>query len=114
MMRRMLRRIAVKGFKSLLDVDQELPSLAVFAGPNAAGKSNLLDAIQTLSRLGTERTFSDALAEPIRGFPAELFTFPEDGLPGLLAKRRAKLCLEAEPDEHDKLAALAQRGWFNL
>lgn len=92
----MLKRLAAKGFKSLIDVDRELPRLAVFAGPNAAGKSNFLDAIQTLARLGTSRTLADALAPPIRGFPAELFTLPPEGLPGLLDQRSASFCLEAD------------------
>jgi predicted ATPase len=34
-----LRRIAIKGFKSLVDVELVLPQLVVLAGPNAAGKS---------------------------------------------------------------------------
>ena len=52
----MLKRLAVRGFKSLQDVSVEFPRMAVLFGPNAAGKSNLLDAIQALSRIGTQRT----------------------------------------------------------
>ena len=55
----MLERLTVHDFKSLQDVTVELPRVAVFFGPNAAGKSNLLDAIQLLSRIGTERTLMD-------------------------------------------------------
>lgn len=92
----MLRRIAIKGFKSLEDVELELPRLAVLAGPNAAGKSNLLDAIQMLARAGTQRTLADALAEPIRGFPAEAFTLPVGGLSGLMDQPAASFSLEAD------------------
>jgi predicted ATPase len=92
----MLRRFAIRGFKSLVDVDRELPRLVVLAGPNAAGKSNFLDAIQAFARLGTQRTLADALAPPIRGFPAELYTLPADGLPGLLRQPSATLSLEAD------------------
>lgn len=92
----MLRRFAITGFKSITNVEQELPRLAVLAGPNAAGKSNFLDAVQTLARLGTERTVSDALAPPIRGFPAELFTLPQEGLPKLLKQSEAKFAIEAD------------------
>lgn len=92
----MLRRIAIKGFKSLVDVELELPRLAVLAGPNAAGKSNLLDAIQMLARAGTQRTLADALGDPIRGFPDEAFTLPAGGLPGLLAQPSASFELEAD------------------
>ena len=64
----MLRSLHIKGFKSLADVQLALPRLTVLFGPNAAGKSNVLDAVQALSRIGTLRTLSDALAEPIIGF----------------------------------------------
>lgn len=91
-----LRRIHIQGFKSLVDVELELPRLAVLAGPNAAGKSNVLDAVQTLARAGTQRTLADALSEPIRGFPAEAFTLPAGGLPELLTQQSARFSIEAD------------------
>jgi predicted ATPase len=94
--RTVLHRIAIRGFKSLQDIELELPRLAVFAGPNAAGKSNLLDAIQMLARVATERTLAEALSKPIRGFPTEAFTLPPGGLPALLALPEARLELEAD------------------
>jgi predicted ATPase len=92
----LLNRLRVQGFKSIADVDVGFPRLTVLFGPNAAGKSNLLDAIQALSRLGTERTVSDALSEPIRGHPIEAFAFPAGGLSDLLSKPRETFRLEAE------------------
>jgi len=92
----MLRRLAIRGFKSFVDVELELPRLAVLAGPNAAGKSNALDALQMLARAGTQRTLAEALAPPIRGFPAEAFTLPPGGLPELLAQRSARFSFEAD------------------
>jgi len=92
----MLRRIAIKGFKSLVDVELELPRLVVLAGPNAAGKSNVLDALQMLARSGTQRTLTEALAEPIRGFPAEAFTLPQGGLPELLEQPTARFVIESD------------------
>lgn len=89
-----LKRLMVKGFKSLEEVEVEFPRMAVLFGPNAAGKSNLLDAIQALSRIGTSRTLSDALSEPIRGYPIEAFTFPAGGLPSLLSQDAASFSLE--------------------
>jgi AAA15 family ATPase/GTPase len=62
----MLRSFAAKGFKSLHDVHIELPWFSVFFGPNAVGKSNLLDALQVLSRLASQQTISDALHGPVR------------------------------------------------
>ena len=57
----MLKKLTVRNFKSLNDVTVELPRLSVLFGPNAVGKSNLLDAIQALSRIGNAPTLSDAL-----------------------------------------------------
>ncbi len=92
----MLKRIAVRSFKSLEDVCVEFPRMAVLFGTNAAGKSNLLDAIQALSRIGTQRTLSDALSEPIRGYPIEAFFFPSGGLAELLAAQSARFSFEAD------------------
>jgi predicted ATPase len=91
----LLTRLTVQQFKSLGDVGIWFPRLTVFFGPNAAGKSNILDAIQALSRIGTSRTLSDALAEPIRGYPIEAFTFPPGGLPELLSTERASFTVGA-------------------
>jgi predicted ATPase len=91
-----LKRLSINGFKSLTDVEFELPRLVVLFGPNAAGKSNLLDAIQMLARAGTQRTLADALSDPIRGFPAEAFTLPRGGLPELLQTPSAGFSIEAD------------------
>jgi predicted ATPase len=94
----MLRRLRVRGFKSLHDIEIELAPLVVLFGPNAAGKSNLLEAMQLLSRMVTERTLKDAFGEPLRGHPLEAFSLPDDGLQGLLTQQRAELSLEADID----------------
>jgi len=91
-----LKRLRVTGFKSLLDVDVKLPRLAVLFGPNAAGKSNLIDAVQALSRFANTRTLSDALSEPIRGYPIESFSFPAGGLKELLTRESAQFSIEAD------------------
>jgi predicted ATPase len=91
-----LEKLTVRGFKSLASVeDVELPRLTVLFGPNAAGKSNLIDAIQVLSRLATSRTISDAISDPIRGYPIEAFSFPAGGLARLLGQSAAAFELEA-------------------
>jgi predicted ATPase len=94
----MLTRLKARGFKSLTGIDISLPNLTVVFGPNAAGKSNILDAVQALSRIGTSRTLSDALSDPIRGYPIEAFTFPPGGLPTLLGEKTANFELEATLD----------------
>jgi len=94
----MLSRLRVRGFKSITDLQVDFPALTVLFGPNAAGKSNLLEAIQMLSRIGTSRTLAEAFAEPVRGYPLEAFCFPRGGLPELLKKPEAELTLEATID----------------
>lgn len=92
----MLTRLRVQGFKSLHDADIRLAPLVVLMGPNAAGKSNLLEALLLLSRLATEQTLAAAFEPPLRGYPLEAFNLPGKGLEGLLQQERAELCLEAE------------------
>lgn len=92
----MLKRVHVRGFKSLHDVKVDLAPLVVILGPNAAGKSNFLEALGFLARLGTERTLDDAFKSPFRGYPAEAFTLPETGLTGLLSQASADLSIEAD------------------
>jgi predicted ATPase len=91
----LLSQLTVKGFKSLDEVSVTFPRLTVLFGPNTAGKSNLLDAVQALSRIGTSRTLSDALSEPIRGYPVEAFAFPKGGLAELLSMKKSHFELDA-------------------
>ena len=62
----MLRRIHIRNYKSLVDLEVTLDSLVVVFGPNGAGKSNFLDALQLLSRMATSRTLTDAFEPPYR------------------------------------------------
>jgi predicted ATPase len=73
----MLTRIEIDGFKTFEDFSLDLGPLAVIAGSNAAGKSNLFDAIQLLARITTwdVRTAVTGL----RGDPHELFRRHADG-----------------------------------
>ena len=54
----MLTRVHIQGYKSLKDVSVNLSELAVLFGPNAAGKSNFLDALQLFARLATSMSIS--------------------------------------------------------
>lgn len=93
----MLKRIHIRGFKSLLDVEVELAPLVVVFGANAAGKSNLLESLLLLSRLVGERTLADAFKAPaLRGYPVEAFSLPEGGLAELLTRDQAELSIEAD------------------
>ena len=92
----MLTRIRIKGYKSFQDVEVRLSPLAVMFGPNAAGKSNLLDALQLLAKLGTSRTVKEAFDPPCRGKPLESFTIGEGGIRGLIAQERLTFSIEAD------------------
>src|SRR4051812_1222112 len=93
----MLKRVRIQGFKSLADVEVRLQPLVVLFGPNAAGKSNFLDALQLLSRLaGDVMGLRQAFAPPYRGSALEAYSFDGEGLEGL--RRRESLLLSLEVD----------------
>lgn len=92
----MLKRIAIEGYKSLRNIDVELARLTVLFGPNASGKSNFIDGLQLLSRVASSRTLSDAMSEPLRGYPIEQFSFPSGGLASLLNQESAEFSFEVE------------------
>ncbi|OHB76536.1 MAG: recombinase RecF [Planctomycetes bacterium RBG_16_64_10] len=92
----MLNRIHIRGYKSLLDVEVELRPLTVLFGPNAAGKSNFLDALQLLSHTATSRTLKEAFEPPYRGKPLESFSFGERGLKQLLEQESARFSIEVD------------------
>lgn len=92
----MLKRIHIRGYKSLVDVEVRLEPLSVLFGPNAAGKSNFLDALQLLSRAAVSRTLKDAFEPPYRGKPLESFSFGEGGLEHLLEQESARFSIEVD------------------
>src|SRR5262249_21992044 len=57
----MITRVEIDGFKSFHDFALDLEPLTIIAGPNAAGKSNLFDALHLLSKLA-EPGLPDAFA----------------------------------------------------
>ncbi|WP_020493968.1 AAA family ATPase [Verrucomicrobium sp. 3C] len=62
----MLNRIKILDYKSLRNVEVRLQPLSVLFGPNAAGKSNFLDALQLLSKTASSRTLKEAFEPPSR------------------------------------------------
>lgn len=92
----MLTRVHVRNYKSLADVEVKLEPLTVLFGPNAAGKSNLLDVLQLLSKLGTSRTLKDAFDSPYRGKPLESFRIGKKGIKGLVEQERLVFSIEAD------------------
>ena len=105
----MLKRIRIGGYKSLQDVDVSLPPLAVLFGPNAVGKSNFLDALQLLSKLGTSRTLKEAFDPPYRGKPLESFTVGEEGFRGLAERERLVFSVAADLSLSDSIVESVNR-----
>ncbi len=75
----MLKRVQIRGYKSLGDLEVHLHPLSVLFGPNGAGKSNFLDALQLVSRIAASRTLKEAFEPPYRGKPLESFAFNGKG-----------------------------------
>lgn len=74
----MLTRLEIDGFKTFENLDITFSPFTVILGSNAAGKSNLFDAIKLLSNLAT-KDVNEALKD-MRGEPLELFRqFPSQG-----------------------------------
>ena len=106
----MLKRIKIQGYKSLDNVDVQLKPLSVLFGPNAAGKSNFLDAIQLLSRIATSKTLREAFEPPYRGKPLESFSLcGSSGLNDLLQKENAKFSIEADIELSDGVVQSVNR-----
>ena len=47
----MIKKLKIKNYKSLKDVELELDKFNVLIGPNASGKSNLLDCLTFISEI---------------------------------------------------------------
>lgn len=92
----MLKRVHIKGYKSLHGTEVRLEPLSVLFGPNAAGKSNFLDALQLLSKLGTSRTLKEAFGPPYRGKPIESFSVGKGSFRGLVRRRRLAFSIEVD------------------
>ncbi|AGY56942.1 AAA family ATPase [Gloeobacter kilaueensis] len=105
----MIRRVKITGYKSLRDVEiNPLPQITLIFGPNAAGKSNLFDALGLLSRTaGANATLKDAFRAH-RGTPLEAFSFDETGLEGLLKKKSAQFTIEVDVSLSDSVISLVE------
>ena len=105
----MLKRVHVKGYKSLVDVELSLEPLTLLIGANAAGKSNLLDALQLLAGMATGRILKQAFDPPYRGKPLESFHIGEQGIRGLLQQDRLTFSIEADLEISEAVAEAVDR-----
>lgn len=97
----MLTRLRVQGFKSLKNVEFDLAELVIVFGPNAAGKSNVLESLVLLSRLVRERTLAEAFDAGIRGYPVEAFRVDEDTTEDAPRRLRIEADTAARPRDHE-------------
>jgi predicted ATPase len=105
----MIRRVHIKGYKSLANVEVSLKPLSAFFGPNAAGKSNFLDALQLLARTATSRTLKEAFEPPYRGTPLESFTFGPQGIESLLEQDSVSFTIEVDVELSPVVVATVNR-----
>lgn len=91
----MIRRIKIDGYKSFKGFELELRPLSVIFGPNASGKSNLLDAVYLLSRAVTCRNLKEAFSGH-RGLPLESFSYGTGTYEELLEKERVRAEMEVD------------------
>ena len=68
----MITYLKINGFKSFHNFEMEFTPLTIVAGTNAAGKSNLFDALNLLSRLAEVDKIHTAFREGQRGDLFEL------------------------------------------
>ena len=92
----MLKRVHVKGYKSLADVEVGARAASRAVRTERLGKSNFLDALRLLSMVGTSRTLRDAFDSPYRGTPIESFHMGREGIEGLSAQERLAFSIEAD------------------
>src|SRR5579863_93539 len=97
----MLKRVRIVGYKSFVELDLSLRPLSVLIGPNSAGKSNFLDALQLLSRMATKPTLKEAFDSPYRGTPLESFNFLGEGVQGLLSRSALSFSIEVDVELSD-------------
>ena len=104
----MIRRVRIEGYKSLQSVELELRPLTLIVGPNAAGKSNLFDALRLLSRIVASRSLQEAFADH-RGDPLEAFSYSEGGLEALLQKETARFTIEVDVELSQEVKARTEQ-----
>jgi len=102
----MIRRLRIRGYKSLRNSALELGPITVILGPNAAGKSNLLDLLGLLSELASRETVREAF-KGHRGRPLEAFHSPKgfgkDQYRELLQEHRLSFRVECDLELHPRI-----------
>ncbi len=98
----MIRRIEIEGYKSFRKLELRLRPLSIIIGPNASGKSNLLDALYLIARVVNKRNLKEAF-EGHRGLPLESFFYGDEGYDELLKKPSARFSFEIDVEISDSI-----------
>jgi predicted ATPase len=96
----MITRVEIDGFKTFQNFALDLEPLTIIAGPNSAGKSNLFDGLQLLSRLS--ETGLTAAFQNGRGRIRDQFSWFR-GEPGRFLKLAVELLLADQGNGHERL-----------
>jgi len=91
----MLKRLKIENYKSFKSIEIRFKDINVIMGPNAAGKSNLLDAIYLISKIVTSRNINEAF-KGHRGVPLESFYYGEEGFESLIKKDKISIGFEVD------------------
>lgn len=122
-----LRRIRIRGFKSLVDVDLGMPeNVLILIGPNGSGKSTILQALAFIHYFGIGRPgqfFEDRDWEP-RHLPSHCTDEEANQVDILLSDGHASLSLYLGSDEGEVIwdftwelfekQLVRERVWYRL
>jgi predicted ATPase len=100
----MIKRIKIEGYKSFKSIDLELSPVSVIFGPNASGKSNLLDAFYLISRMATCRTLAEAF-EGHRGLPLESFYYDNESPERLRRQEKVHMSFQVDVEISEEVIA---------
>lgn len=73
----MIQKVVIKNFKSLKQINCEVPQFSVIVGYNGAGKTNLLTAIKLISLLANGKQIGDSF-KALNIWPSEFFFDPNN------------------------------------
>lgn len=91
----MIERVTITGYKSFKNLSLDLKPLTVILGPNASGKSNLIDALYLISRIVTAKNLGEAF-KGHRGLPLESCYYGDEGFQKLSYKEKVSFSFEVD------------------
>lgn len=109
----MITRIKISNYKSLKSIDVPLHNMTVIFGPNAAGKSNLFDALNLVARLVTCKNIKEAF-EGHRGLPLESVNYFDGDLGDVLAQESHTLTFEIDVRLSDPVVRFVEQRILDL